>query len=124
MPVNPPPHRNPATDRLHVMSQRRPEDWELPEKAIWSYEGADPVADARWLVSVQPSTRHFRLFQREYPYMCPQPDESGLQESGNLFGVVVIDGEDIERSRVGLFLPSPSMLGHLDAFRAAAAKWE
>jgi hypothetical protein len=56
--------------------------------------------------------------------MCPQPDESGLQETGNLFGVVVIDGENIEQSRGGLLLPSPSMLGHLDALRAAAAGWE
>jgi hypothetical protein len=56
--------------------------------------------------------------------MCPQPDESGLQESGHLFGVVVIDGEDMEQSRGGLLLPSPSMLGHLDALRAAAAEWE
>src|SRR5687768_5883272 len=106
------------------MSPRSPDDSGLPEKAVWSHEGTDPAADARWLVSVQPSTRHFRLYQREPPYMCPQPDESGLQESGTLFGVVVIDGQDIERSRGGLLLPSPSMLGHLDALRAAAAAWE
>jgi hypothetical protein len=106
------------------MSLRRRDDSELPEKAVWSDEGTDPAADARWLASLQASTRHYRLYERGYPYTWPQPTESGLQESGNLFGVVVIDGDKIEESRSGLLLPSPSMIGQLDALRAASAEWD
>ena len=105
------------------MSLKRRDPSELPEKAIRSDEGADPPADARWLASLQPSARHYRLYERSSPYMFPQPAASGLQESGNLFGVVVLVGDEIEQSRGGLLLPSPSMIGHLDALRAAAAEW-
>lgn len=112
-----------ANERQEFMPLRRREDSELPEKAVWSDEGTDPAADARWLASLQPSARHYRLYERQIPYTFPQQAESGSQESGNLFGVVVIDGNDIEQSRGGLLLPSPSMIGHLDALQAAAAEW-
>jgi hypothetical protein len=106
------------------MTRRRRDPSELPEKAVRSDEGTVPVADAVWLASLQPSARHYRLYQRDYPYMFPQPAESGLQEGGNLFGVVVVDGDDIEESRGGLLLPPPSMIGHLNALGAKAEEWD
>lgn len=114
----------PKPIRLNVMSSGRRKDSELPHNAIWPDAGVNPAADARWLASLTPSVRSYRLYERQSPYTCPQPDESGLQPGGHLFGVVMIDGEDIRRSRSGLLLPSPSMLGHLDALRAARVKWE
>jgi len=102
----------------------RPDRPKLPEKAVWSREGTDPAADARWLAGLQPTARHYRLYLRESPYDCPQPSEPGEPDGLDLFGVVLIDADKIEESRGGLLLPSPSMIGHLLALRAASAEWD
>lgn len=82
----------------------------LPEGAIWANDGTDPVADAEWLANFQHTDRHYRLYDKHHDLRFP----NGHPGNRILFGVVLIDGDEIESSNIGMFSPSPSLIGHLD----------
>ena len=82
----------------------------LPDDAVWADAGTDPVADAEWLARFQYTDRHYRLYDTyDHRFQTGHPDNRIL------FGVVLIDGDDIEISRGGELSPSPSMIKHLDS---------
>jgi hypothetical protein len=59
---------------------------------------------------MQYTNRHFRLYDTyNRRFQTVHPDNRIL------FGVVLIDGDEIETSRGGILSPSPSMIGHLDS---------
>ena len=83
----------------------------LPKNAIWSDAGTDPVADAQWLANFPYTDRHYRLYDSVFRRV-----KAGDTYKGILFGVLLIDSEKIEESHAGLLFPSPSMIGHRNAY--------
>jgi hypothetical protein len=82
----------------------------LPDDAVWVDDGTDPAADAEWLAHFQYQDRHYRLYET-YNHRF----QTGHPDNRILFGVVLIDSDEIERSSGGVLSPSPSMIGHLDS---------
>lgn len=86
------------------------DDSQLPDDAAWSDDGTDPKADANWIAAFSHTSRHYRFYDT-YDHRFPtwHPDNRIL------FGVVLIETENIEESNGGILFPSPSMIGHLDS---------
>lgn len=86
------------------------DDTLLPDHAVWADDGTDPVADAEWLARFQFTGRHYRLYET-----YNRRFQTGHPDNRILFGVVLIDNDEIERATGGTLSPSPSMIGHLDS---------
>ena len=84
--------------------------FDIPRDAVPVTVGTDADADRKWLERFQYTDRHYRLFET-----YTRRIRVGHPNNEILFGVVLVDGNDIEACRTGIFSPSPSMIGHLNA---------
>ena len=83
----------------------------LPKGAVWIDDGTDPQKDAEWLAAFHHTSRHYRLYD-SYTH----PFETGHPNNQILFGVVLIETDNIEISRGGILSPSPSLIAQLNQF--------